>query len=212
MVLIYKNLETTLWDAIHIICISYRDSTDTKYINALILSIFYLLPYSYSRYAKFYICNQGIDCSPDKLLRWSVDLRNFMNRRVSHNDHRFYTVEMIREKFSPDILYKNVWGNILWRLIHYMAALSEIRSKYKEFKTFMVCLQHTLPCRECMVNLKKHLTMYPIDMYRGRTFEWSVIIHNATNRITHGSPYSGVIFPLKDAYRLFFLPLSDISD
>jgi hypothetical protein len=208
MYYVLEDLELTVWDTIHVLCTVYNRIVvdDIKYLKCLITSIFYLLPENYTRYALTFLYTNDITKVPsspnnEHLINWSINFRNFMNRRFNRDE---ITIDYVVTKFDFKNIYKNVWGNLIWKLMHYLAVISDINSKYIKFKSFISCLQYTIPCTICRRHFKQHLIDFPLDDYKNNVFEWSVIVHNDTNAITVGSPYSGVTFSMESAYAKYY--------
>lgn len=226
MLYILEQLEDDLWSAIHILCRTFNTipGDDIKYLKCFILSMFYLIPiknYDYTRFAVMYmysydintITNLGVNNT--NLVKWSIQFRNFMNRQfgIPTIDEQY-----IDQKFAHNNLYKNVWGPIIWNVIHMFSAIADLTFNYIKYKAFITCIPYVLPCMQCRLHFKEHLLKYPLDVSieSKDVFQWSVVVHNDTNvlvfnenndKFVNQGKTINPLFPLKDAKKMYFTPL-----
>ena len=98
-----------------------------------------------------------------------------------------------------------VWGPPLWKKLHeltfeYPENPSGIEKK-NMIQFFKVDLPKLIPCEECVINYRKKLQRYPIELSidsKAELTRWLVDIHNQVNLDT-GKP----MIPVKDAIALY---------
>jgi hypothetical protein len=116
------------------------------------------------------------------LVDWSVNFRNFINRRFNKPQLKN---EIIKDKFMISKLNKGVWGSKLWKLLHIFACISDFSNKCIEYTAIVTCLPHIIPCPECQIHFLRHIKEFPLNayIYNRDIFQWSLDVHNATNKI-----------------------------
>ena len=98
-----------------------------------------------------------------------------------------------------------VWGPPLWKKLHeltfeYPENPSGIEKK-NMIQFFKVDLPKLIPCEECVINYRKKLQRYPIELSidsKDELSRWLIDIHNQVNLAT-GKP----MMPVKDAIALY---------
>ncbi len=114
------------------------------------------------------------------------------------------TLEEVSIMYSPANVTKQIWGNGIWFLIHFIAINLPGRLNNQittSFTALIVCFQSLLPCKECRDHMVEHLRNFPLKEYtqsRERIFEWTVKLHNRVN-----SSLSKPEMRLEDALRLY---------
>jgi hypothetical protein len=77
---------------------------------------------------------------------------------------------------SGDGMLTTVWGPSIWLFLHTMSfnyPVNPTPEDKEHYKTFILSLQHVLPCKYCRLNLKKNFKKLPIqhsDMKNRETF------------------------------------------
>lgn len=67
---------------------------------------------------------------------------------------------------SGDGMLTTVWGPSMWHYLHTMSfnyPVKPTEQDKKNYKDFMLSLQHVLPCRHCRENLKNNYKAFPIE-------------------------------------------------
>ena len=89
------------------------------------------------------------------------------------------------------------WGPNTWKALHTitMAYPREPTQKEKEqFKAFFTSIQNVLPCPQCRLHYRQHLTSFPLsDAVLSSTrslFNWLVDVHNAVNAQNNKALYT----------------------
>lgn len=78
------------------------------------------------------------------------------------------------ESASPDYssrqgMVTDVWGPAAWLFLHTMSfnyPVQPTADQRRQYRAFILGLQHTLPCGKCRENLKKNLRQMPLTMRR----------------------------------------------
>jgi Erv1 / Alr family len=68
---------------------------------------------------------------------------------------------------SGDGMLTSVWGPSLWHFLHTMSfnyPTKPTEQEKKQYREFILNLQHTLPCKYCRINLKTNLKQLPLTM------------------------------------------------
>ena len=68
---------------------------------------------------------------------------------------------------SGDGMLTSVWGPGMWHYLHTMSFNYPIKptsADKKQYRDFILSMQHTLPCWKCRENLKKNFKSLPITM------------------------------------------------
>mgnify|MGYP001184014758 CR=1 FL=1 len=67
---------------------------------------------------------------------------------------------------SGDGMLTTVWGPSMWHYLHTMSfnyPVKPTEEDKKNYKDFMLSLQHVLPCRHCRENLKNNYKAFPLE-------------------------------------------------
>jgi hypothetical protein len=67
---------------------------------------------------------------------------------------------------SGDGMLTTVWGPSMWHYLHTMSFNYPVKPTEEEkrnYKDFMLSLQHVLPCRHCRENLKNNYKAFPLQ-------------------------------------------------
>lgn len=102
-----------------------------------------------------------------------------------------------------------VWGPGLWHFLHTMSfnyPVNPTQQQKKEYKTFVLSLQHVLPCGHCRDNFPKNLENVPLTAYALRnrnTFSrWMYRFHSHVNAMLNKkTPYT--YEEIRDTYESF---------
>ena len=91
---------------------------------------------------------------------------------------------------SNDGMMTSVWGPSLWFFLHTMSFNFPVKPDLdtkKNYRNFIVSLQHILPCRTCRENLKKNFEKLPptLDKFKNReTFSRYIYdLHETVNKM-----------------------------
>lgn len=90
----------------------------------------------------------------------------------------------------------NLWGPHGWKFMHYSALgypNNPTLQDKNNYKFFYNNFQNILPCHKCRVNYAQHIKNNPIDNHlnsRVDLFNWTVDIHNITNRDNNKKVYT----------------------
>jgi len=167
------------------------EGDDIECFKYFIMAMFYLIPtqnYDYTRFAVMYLHSNNIDSvkllgkNNSELVNWSIDFRNFMNRRF--NTPTVHKTD-IQQQFALSKLTKGVWGPVLWKTIHLFSVVADLTNNYIKFKVFITCLQFVIPCVQCRKNFKTHMINPPLDdsIKKKDVFQWGIDIHNKTTKL-----------------------------
>lgn len=119
----------------------------------------------------------------DKLFIWSFLLHAYFHILMKLPVE---SLNILKNKFQPDKISKDVWGNCIWFLLHNCAYYSRGDQRCQLFfKAFMSCLRYALPCSKCRNHLMKNLENFDIDQYCLNTeglFQYTVDLHNLVNK------------------------------
>uniref|UniRef100_A0A6C0EAG7 thiol oxidase n=1 Tax=viral metagenome TaxID=1070528 RepID=A0A6C0EAG7_9ZZZZ len=91
-----------------------------------------------------------------------------------------------------------LWGNPLWKFIHYLTVAypeNPTQEQMDDFKLFFTHLKKMLPCEKCRYHYQQNLLKYPLtdDILRSRykLIKWAVDMHNEVN-VMNGKPKMSV--------------------
>jgi len=91
---------------------------------------------------------------------------------------------------SGDGMLTSVWGPSLWHYLHTMSfnyPINPTNEEKKQYKSFLLSLQHVLPCKYCRINLKNNFKYNPIrecDMTNRETFSRYIYkLHELINKL-----------------------------
>ena len=79
---------------------------------------------------------------------------------------RAYTFKK-RDYDSGDGMLTSVWGPGMWHFLHTMSfnyPVAPTRQQQNQYRTFIIGLQHILPCKYCRINLRNNFKTFPIQM------------------------------------------------
>lgn len=83
----------------------------------------------------------------------------------------------------------NIWGPGAWLFLHSITLnfpKNPSHEQKRRYSDFFNLLMFVLPCNNCRVNYKKHLSDFPIRFNlnsRDDLVRWLITIHNETNKI-----------------------------
>ncbi len=66
---------------------------------------------------------------------------------------------------SGDGMLTMVWGPSLWHFLHTMSfnyPVTPTKEQKKQYMSFILSLEHVLPCKYCRINLKKNFVSMPL--------------------------------------------------
>lgn len=78
---------------------------------------------------------------------------------------RAYTFKK-RDYDSGDGMLTSVWGPGMWHFLHTMSfnyPVAPTRQQQNQYRTFIIGLQHILPCKYCRINLRNNFKTFPIQ-------------------------------------------------
>jgi len=95
-----------------------------------------------------------------------------------------------KDYHSGDGMMVSVWGPSMWHYLHIMSfnyPVSPTLENKKQYRDFILSLQHVLPCNYCRMNLKnnfKHLPLTMSDMQNRDTFSKYIYdLHELINKM-----------------------------
>ena len=86
------------------------------------------------------------------------------NIKTVKNSNRVYTKKDFQ---SADGMLTSVWGPSLWHYLHTMSfnyPVNPTNAQKKQYRSFILNLQHVLPCKWCRLNLRNNLKKLPLTM------------------------------------------------
>tara|TARA_Y100000816_G_scaffold291980_1_gene285263 strand:+ start:4894 stop:5529 length:636 start_codon:yes stop_codon:yes gene_type:complete len=89
------------------------------------------------------------------------------NRRANKKTRRKQKVYSKKEFSSGDGMLTTVWGPSLWHTLHTMSfnyPVNPTKEDKKNYRDFVLSLQHVLPCKYCRMNLKSNFKSLPLTM------------------------------------------------
>jgi len=93
---------------------------------------------------------------------------------------------------SGDGMLTMAWGPAMWHYLHMMSfnyPVNPTPENKKQYKDFIVSLQHVLPCKYCRINLANNLKKKPLlacHMANRETFSRYVYeLHETVNKMLH---------------------------
>ena len=110
---------------------------------------------------------------------------------------------------SGDGMLTSVWGPSLWHYLHTMSfnyPVNPTNQDKKNYKAFVMSLQHVLPCKYCRMNFKKNIKDVPLGAKqlknRERFSRWMFNLHEHINKML--GKKSGLKFcDVRDRYEHF---------
>jgi hypothetical protein len=143
----------------------------------------------------------------DKLFIWSFLLHAYFHILTKMPVE---SLNILKHRFRPESISKDVWANPLWYMIHTCAYYSKEDQRCQLFfKAFMSCLRYALPCSKCRAHLMENLEHFDFDKYCLNTeglFNYTVDLHNTVNKQL-GKPIISV-----EAAKQIYDPLLNYSD
>lgn len=110
-------------------------------------------------------------------------------RKRSTRKHQPYTK---KDYQSGDGMVTRIWGPWAWCFLHTISFNYPIHPSLlqkKQYRDFILSLQHVLPCGHCRKNLTKNLKKHPLkmgDMKNRETFSrWLYGLHKVVNKMLH---------------------------
>ncbi len=110
---------------------------------------------------------------------------------------------------SGEGMLTTVWGPSLWHFLHTMSfnyPMEPTRLQKKQYRDFVLSLEHILPCKYCRINLTKNFVSVPLrysDMKNRETFSKYIYrLHEHINQMLHKK--SGLTYDdVKERYEHF---------
>ena len=110
---------------------------------------------------------------------------------------------------SADGMLTSVWGPSLWHYLHTMSfnyPVKPTNQDKKNYKAFVMSLQHVLPCKYCRMNFKKNIKDVPLGAKQLKNREgfsrWMFNLHEHINKML--GKKSGLKFcDVRDRYEHF---------
>ena len=88
------------------------------------------------------------------------------NKKLKEKETRKRTYSK-KQYNSGDGMLTTVWGPSLWHTLHTMSfnyPVSPTKEEKKQYRDFILSLQHVLPCKYCRMNLKSNFKSLPLTM------------------------------------------------
>lgn len=108
----------------------------------------------------------------------------------THNKTRKQRVFKKKDFISGDGMLTSSWGPAMWHYLHMMSFNYPIKPTFADkcnYKSFILSLQHVLPCKYCRINLTTNLKQLPLktsDMASRETFSRYVYeLHELVNKM-----------------------------
>lgn len=113
------------------------------------------------------------------------------HRHITRSTRRARTRTFKKGDFySGDGFLTTVWGPAQWHMLHTISfnyPVMPTAAQKRQYRNYVLSLQHVLPCKHCRENLKKNLKKLPLTMGRMRnrdTFSRYVYeLHELVNRM-----------------------------
>ena len=114
--------------------------------------------------------------------------------RKNRNNHNKTRKRVFTKKDynSGDGMLTMSWGPAMWHYLHMMSfnyPVNPTPENKKQYKDFIVSLQHVLPCKYCRINLANNLKKKPLlacHMANRETFSRYVYeLHETVNKMLH---------------------------
>lgn len=186
-----SKILSSLWDAIHIISMTYDPSRD-KNIGISLKCFYYalikLIPFGMDINSIKFATEYPIDnylSSSVKAFQWGYLWHDYINKAL--NKKGGISLEEARKKYDNKKLTKDVWGSKIWILIHTIAKYlpkNPTKEQKELFYDMLKCLRLLLPCGKCRNHLTLNLKQYNYrDYYANRDtiFLYTNILHNVVN-------------------------------
>ena len=97
-----------------------------------------------------------------------------------------------KDYIAGDGMLTTVWGPALWHYLHTMSFNYPVKptaENKKQYRDFIINLEHVLPCKYCRINLKTNFKQMPLkisDMKNRETFSKYVYeLHELVNKLLH---------------------------
>lgn len=110
-----------------------------------------------------------------------------MTRTRSNKKKRIFTK---KNYMSGDGMLTAVWGPSMWHYLHTMSfnyPVVPTNNDKKNYKQFVLNLQHTLPCKYCRINLTNNFKAHPLkncDLKNRETFSKYIYnLHEIVNKM-----------------------------
>jgi len=94
--------------------------------------------------------------------------------------------------FSGDGFLTSVWGPSMWHSLHTISfnyPVEPTTTDKRNYRQFILSLQHTLPCKHCRKNLKTNLKQMPLTMKimsnRDTFSRYIYNLHELVNKMLH---------------------------
>ena len=108
-------------------------------------------------------------------------------RRRNKTKNKTYTK---KDYESGDGMVTRIWGPWAWCFLHTISfnyPAHPTKEQKKQYRDFILSLQHVLPCGHCRKNLTKNLKKHPLtmrDMKSRETFSrWLYALHEMVNKL-----------------------------
>jgi hypothetical protein len=152
------------------------------------------------------------------LFSWTQQLREqvckIMNKKAP-------TLSELTTYYNPKMLSKDVWGPILWKLLHTTMLRCKMENLFcppyiqKALKAFITCFAILIPCKACRAHAWEYYSTHEIDSFLNtnlHAFEWTVLFHNAvTIRTNTEHGYNRKTFNPVDALALYAVVPEGVS-
>ena len=87
-----------------------------------------------------------------------------MKKRMKKTRKRVYSR---KDYNSGDGMLTSIWGPSMWHYMHVMSfnyPVHPTQQQKKQYRNFILNLQHVLPCKHCRQNLKNNFKVLPLTM------------------------------------------------
>ena len=147
----------------------------------------------------------------DKLYWYNFFSKNIVmakTRRRNKTKNKTYTK---KDYESGDGMVTRIWGPWAWCFLHTISfnyPAHPTKEQKKQYRDFILSLQHVLPCGHCRKNLTKNLKKHPLtmrDMKSRETFSrWLYALH--AQIVLVSKPTRGTLHKIKHQQRRQHLP------
>ena len=207
-----------VWKAIHIITLtsSLKENEEKAAVCTLLISLNKIISCPTIEREVFSFMEQSDNdlmkyMSSNKLLfSWSHRLREHV---CSVLEKKCPSLSDLTAYFNPAMLTKDVWGPVLWRLMHTVLLRAKLIDGFvpvpiqQAVKAFVTCFAISLPCPKCRSHAWEYYSTHDIDSYLLTNlymFEWSVLFHNAvTIRTNEEHGYKRKIYKPIEALQFY---------
>jgi len=110
--------------------------------------------------------------------------------RTNKNNTRKHRVFKKGDYYSGDGFVTKIWGPAIWHFLHTISfnyPVNPTEEDKKNYRDFILSLQHVLPCKYCRINLKTNFRQMPLkisSMKNRETFSRYIYeLHELVNKM-----------------------------